>query len=261
MSYCCRAVCDIFIKCIIGYMYHAGNFTQKTDKSKFTAVERWCNLSTKRMKSLILILVVLVVVIAAALGIANKVSNRSIEFPYSLEGGKLVVNSLFQASVENPDCNNEIGENIASLEIINQSEKYCEEAEFSVKMKDGSEYTFKISDIPAGKSVWAFDLGNQPLALDGQCVKINCDASFDGKTEPLETVEYEVNDTVITIRNVSEQNIDNLSVYYHCLFDEAYYGGKSYCQSIKSLPAGQEIQLQTDECYMGVAEVVNIVKE
>lgn len=209
----------------------------------------------------IFIFVLLVVAVVVAIGIGSKMSQKTIEFPYELEGGKLVVNSLFQASIENPDCNNEIGENTASLEIVNQSDDYCDEAEISVKMQDGSQYTFKIFDVPAGKSVWAFDLGNQTLAQEGQCKKIDSTATFAEMPSVPDGIEYEVNDTVITIRNVSEQNINNLTVYYHCLFDEAYYGGKSYSQSIESLPAGQVIQLQTDECYMGTAEVVNIVKE
>lgn len=215
----------------------------------------------KRKKIFIFIFVLLVVAVVAAIGIGSKMSQKASEFPYELEGGKLVVNSLFQASIENPDCNNEIGENTASLEIVNQSEEYCEQAEISVKMQDGSQYAFKIFDVPAGKSVWAFETENQSLELDGACRKIECEAVFTEMPAEIEGVEHDENDTVITICNQSEQNIDNLSVYYHCLFDEAYYGGKSYCKNIKSLPAGQAVQLQTDECYMGTAEVVKIVKE
>ena len=242
-------------------MYDVGSFAYYSDKSKFTAEERRYIVEKKSKKRFIFILGFLIVAIIAAVGVGSKMSNRTIDFPYPLEGGKLVVNSLFQASIENPDCNNEIGENTASLEIVNQSDEYCDEAEISVKMQDGSQYTFKIFDVPAGKSVWAFDLGNQTLAQEGQCKKIDSTATFAEMPEVPEGIEYETNDTVITIRNQSEQNIENLSMYYHCLFDEAYYGGKSYCKNIKSLPAGQAVQLQTDECYMGTAEVVKIVKE
>lgn len=246
---------------IIGYMYDVGSFTYYSDKSKFSEEERRYIVEKKSKKRFIFILGLLIVAIIAAIGVGSKMSNRTIDFPYSLEGGKLVVNSLFQASVENPDCKNEIGENTASMEIINQSDEYCEEAEISVKMQDGSHFTFKIFDIPAGKSVWAFETGNQSLELDGACRKIECEAVFTEMPAEIEGIGHEENDTAITIRNQSEQNIDNLSVYYHCLFDETYYGGKSYCQTIKSLPADQAVQLQTDECYMGTAEVVKIVKE
>lgn len=215
----------------------------------------------KNKKSLIIVLVLLIVVVAIAIGIGKGFNNRAIDFPYSLKGGKLVVNSLFQASVANPDCNNEIGDNTAALEIVNESGKYCEEAEFSVKMEDGSQFAFKISDIPAGKTVWAFDLENQSVIQEGQCVKIDCKAKFTGETALLEDISYEVNDTVITVRNLTDHDLENVSVYYHCLFDEAYYGGTSYWQRIENLPANKTIQLQTDECYLGIAEVVNIVKE
>ena len=58
----------------------------------------------------------------------NKKKNQEVSFPYELEEGKIEILSLFQASVENPDCNNELGENTAALEIANKSEEYCQQA-------------------------------------------------------------------------------------------------------------------------------------
>lgn len=227
----------------------------------------------KNKKLFVVLFGVLLVLIVIAFGLGRKETTDSkgeskvpkeeetISFPYSLEKGKLIINSLFQASVQNPDCNDEIGEDIASLEIINKSEEYCEEAEINLEMQDGTKYKFKIFDIPAGKTLWAFELDNKSYTLDNACVKVKCKAVFDKESEISENIEYFVNDTAITIRNLTDVEMNKVSVYYHCLFEEAYYGGKSYCQTIESLPANGETSIEADECYMGAAEVVRIVEE
>ena len=66
-----------------------------------------------------------------------------ITFPYELADGKLKVASLFQYSGLNPDCNNEEGDDIAALEIVNQSDEFCRSAEIQVVMQDGTELLFK----------------------------------------------------------------------------------------------------------------------
>lgn len=188
----------------------------------------------------------------------QKKEKIEIEFPYELEEGKLLVNSLFQSSVENPDCGNEIGEDIASLEIINQSEEFCVTAEIYVTMQDGTELSFHATNIPAGKKVWAFALDNQTIDQESVCEKIESTAEF-GEASLLETqVEYKVEDTTITIQNITESEITDLSVYCHCLFDDAYFGGLTYCYPVESLPAGESVIIEADDCYMGTAEVVLI---
>lgn len=184
-----------------------------------------------------------------------------VEFPYELENGKLLVNSLFQASIENPDCDNEIGEDIASLEIENQSEEFCTAVNVQVTMQDGSELSFSATNIPAGKKVWVFSTDNQSIAQENICEKIECTAEFGENSMMEDQVQYSVEDTTITIQNITDSEITDLSVYCHCLFEEAYFGGVSYCYSVEKLPAGGSVTMDADDCYMGTAEVVLIKKE
>ena len=184
-----------------------------------------------------------------------------ISFPYEMENGKLIVNSLFQSSVENPDCNNEIEENIASLEIMNQSDEFCPSAEFQVFLQDGREIVFRARDIPPGKKIWAFAVDNQTIEQSDICEKIEGTVEFDQKSMMENQVMVCVEDTAITVQNLTENEIPGLTVWCHCLFEDTYYGGITYGYTMESLPAGGSVTIEADDCYMGTAEVVRISQE
>ena len=81
---------------------------------------------------------------------SKKVSEEKqtgIELPYELDDGRLVLNSIFQSSISNPDCNDENGENMASIEVINQSGKFLASADVGVTLEGGTTLNFKIEDL------------------------------------------------------------------------------------------------------------------
>lgn len=183
-----------------------------------------------------------------------------IEFPYETEDGKLVINSLFQSSIENPDCNNEMGEDIASMEITNQSDTFCASAEVVAIMPDGTEIPFSATNIPAGKTVWAFASDNAAIGQDAVFAEIRSTAVFQESSLMEEQLSVEVNDTVITIQNLTQNEITDLTVCCHCLFEEVYFGGLTYNYPVESIPAGESVTVEAVDCYMGTAEVVGIVR-
>lgn len=185
--------------------------------------------------------------------------NSQIEFPYELQDGKLIVNSLFQSSIDNPDCNNEMGEDIASLEITNQSDEFCASAEITITMSDGTEISFTATDIPAGKKIWVFASDNKRVDLNDSCEKIESSAKFKEVSMLEEQLSVSVDDTSITIQNLTENEITNLSVCCHCLFDDVYFGGLTYIYPLTVISAGGSVTIEADDCYMGVAEVVCII--
>lgn len=193
-------------------------------------------------------------------GSTEEQKESAIELPCELENGKLLVQSLFQSSVENPDAGNEIGEDIGSLEILNQSEEYCISAEIKVTVEDGTEIVFTATDIPAGKTAWVFAPDNQSISQDSVCQKIEGTAQF-GQTSLMEDqVMYSVEDTTITLQNLTENDLTDLSVYCHCLFEDVYFGGRTYCYPVELLPAGGTAVVEAADCFMGTAEVVAIRK-
>ena len=185
-----------------------------------------------------------------------------IKFPYELEDGKLTVNSLFQSSIDNPDCNNEYADDIATLEVKNTSDEFLKEAKITVMLNDKTKIPIVITNLPAGKSVWAFATDNTAVELNPVCVEIACDAAFEKEMPILDgTVSYEVNETKVTLHNLSSDNLTGLSVGCHCLFDNIYYGGLTYSYDVDKLSASDSTTLDADDCYLGSAEVVCITSK
>ena len=181
-------------------------------------------------------------------------------FPCELADGKLKVTSLFQYTGLNPDCNNEEGEDIAALEIENQSDEFCKSAEIQAVTRDGTELAFKVDSIPAGKKVWVFEKNNQSITQDDTCKSIEGDADFGEVSLMEDQVSFSVDDTVITISNLTDTEITDLAVDCHCLFEDSYFGGLTYRYPVGTLPAGGTVTVEADDCYMGTAEVVCISK-
>ncbi len=192
--------------------------------------------------------------------IENADIKKEIIFPYEIESGKLKILSLFQSSIENPDAYNELQENIASLEILNQSDEYCEHASVIVCLEDGTQLEFEISDIPPRRTVWAFDIHNVAIDSEYVCVDVSGEASFGKESYIEDEVSFHVEDTTITVQNKTDQELVDLLVKCHCLFDEAYFGGITYEYPISTIPAHGQVVIEADDCFMGIAEVVSIIK-
>lgn len=223
--------------------------------------------SNKILKWILSIVLILLVIIFVALVIKNKLDLNNAEtdesvitFPYELEDGKIKIVSIFQYSGFNPDCGNEEEENIASLEVVNQSDEFCEKINIKVVMQNGEELLFEATNIPAGKKVWVFDVNNQTIGQADACKKITGTAEF-GKASIMEDqVVCDVEDTTITVQNITENDLANVVVCCHCLFEDSYFGGTSYCYPVDSLLSGESTIIEADDCYMGTAEVVCIKK-
>ncbi len=180
--------------------------------------------------------------------------------PYELDGGSITVLSLFPSSVSNPDCGEEMGEELASLEVQNTSGRHLARAEIDILLMTGETLRFVIEDLPAGMSVWAFDTANQSMAADAVCAEITCTAEYEPET-PLssDVLEITAEGTMVTLRNRTEENLAGADVSFRCLFDAAlYYGGRTWTYATGPIPAGGSVTLDVYECYLGTAEAVRV---
>ena len=221
----------------------------------------------------VVVAVILIAVIAIAAAYIRKMEKSGSEkpdsaremgeritFPYELADGKLKAASLFQYSGLNPDCNNEEGEDIAALEIVNQSDEFCKSTEIEVVMQDGTELVFKAEDIPAGKKIWVFESDNQSVGQDDACEEIRETSEFGDVSLAEDQVAVSAQDTMITIENLTGEEITDLTVGCHCLFEDTYFGGAAYSYPTGRIPAGGQVTVDAADCYMGTAEVVWISK-
>lgn len=229
------------------------------------------NKNNKKQKLITIVLaVILILLIIWAVNVYRESSKeekvqesqQEITFPYELEDGKLEIESLFQFSGTNPDCEDKDGENIAALNIINRSEQYLSSAEIRINLADGTKLVFKVTDMPAGQSAMIFEKNNKSYDLSENCTSIEDTAEYEETTALMEDkLTIDVQDTTITLTNISDEDLTNLLLHCHCLFDEAYFGGLTYTYPVDSIPVGESVSLQADECYLGEAAVVRISQD
>ena len=186
-------------------------------------------------------------------------TDTGLEFPYLLDDDKIQIDSLFQYSGINLDAQNEECEDVASLQLKNNSDQYLEKAEISVELTDGTAFSFEVEDIPDGKSVMAFDTAN--TAYDGKTgvALIDATTTYSSDAGLKETdVKITSDDNGVQLENISGNALANLKIKYHCVMDDMYFGGISSETEVAGLAAGETTTVDTSESILGDAEVVSI---
>lgn len=180
-------------------------------------------------------------------------------FPAELEGGMLTVRSMFQFTGMNPDAAYEFGDNIAGIELTNDSNRHMTLAEVTAIMTDGSVLTFRAEDIPAGRTVMAFSLEHSSVEDVGCCEEVLGYAEFEGG-DPLLTdqVQCTVDGIGITVKNLTNETLTDLEVSCHGLLDSSFFGGTAYRYNVSTLPAGGSTVIYAEDCILGMAEVVRV---
>lgn len=195
-------------------------------------------------------------------GDSNDETTESIDavtFPLIIEEGKLEIESIIQYDGLNPDCGNQEGNDIAAITVRNVSDVYLKSAEISMTTNDGNILTFAITDLPAGKTVFAFSQENTSVIADAVYGDVICQASFDADANmSQDQVSVSVDGTVITLQNETNESLSNIVVYCHSTLGDQFFGGITYTYSIETLPANGSSEVDALDCILGLAEVVRI---
>lgn len=181
----------------------------------------------------------------------------ALEFPVSLADGKLQVESLFQFSGVNPDAGKQKVSDVASIVLKNITDKYLSRATVTAVLDDGSERVFIVNDIPAGASVMAFSIENQELRSTDVCISMFAEAVFEDATND-DLIKITVDGLTVTLENASAEDLNEMNVYYHDVFDNRYFGGVSYTCIIETLSAGESMTITAEESLLGAVEVVRV---
>lgn len=180
-------------------------------------------------------------------------------FPLELEDGMLVVQSLFQFSGMNPDFDNLFGEDIAGVQLVNDSDAHMTYAEVTAILADGTTLTFVAEDVPAGGTVMAFCLEHESVTDVRACEEVFGYAEFEtGDMLMEDLVKVTVTGAEITLKNVSGRDLTNLEVICHGLLDGSLFGGITYHYNVSTLPAGSSAVVHAVDCFLGMTEVVRI---
>lgn len=181
----------------------------------------------------------------------------TVALPLTVEDGKLEINSLFQFSGINPDCENQEGTDIASIVLKNVSDLYLAEAKIALTLLDGTQLNFVVTELPAGASAMAFSTENSVLPADAACLSAACEASFDPTAVMVsDQVTASVDGTQITLTNISGQELSQIVVYCRDTLGEDFFGGTTYSYIVTNLPAGESTVVEATDCILGMAEVV-----
>lgn len=190
----------------------------------------------------------------------NKEVN-GLTFPFQVDDSKLEIASVFSYSGMNPDCNDESAEKVGAIQLSNNSDNYLESADITVVLANDEELAFRVEDIPAGQTVMAFDIENQPYN-DETVMEIYADTQYAEESSLHEDrLSVTADENGITVTNQTEEQISGISVRYHCILDGAYWGGKCYQDTIEMLAPEDSVLLDAEECYFGEAAVVNIIMD
>lgn len=190
---------------------------------------------------------------------ADKKAATSLELPYQFDDGKLEMESVFSYAGPNPDNNGEEGDNIAAIQMKNCSDTYLASAQITVTAGDGTKLTYQVEDLPAGKTVTAFEIKNQELPDKLTIHKIDAKTEYsDDVSLHEDTLTITTEDMNIGLTNISQEAIQNMTVIYHDVMDDEYFGGKSYQKTVESLAAGASTTVNAEECYIGEAAVAGI---
>lgn len=231
------------------------------------------NKKSKKIITIILgiVLVVLIILLAVLAGHkrtlakqeaakkAKAKAEKGLELPYKFDDDRLEMESVFGYTGPNPDNAGKESDNIAAIQMKNCSDKYLASAEITVTVGDGTKLTYQVEDLPAGKTVTAFEIKNQELQ-DKQTVK-----KIDAKTKYSKDISLHEDALKITtegmnigLTNISKNAIQNMTVTCHDVMDDEYFGGKSYQKTVESLAAGESVTVIADESYIGEAAVAGV---
>lgn len=180
-----------------------------------------------------------------------------VSFPVILEEGKLEVESLFQFSGINPDADKQEATDVAAIVLKNVSEEYLKTAKIHIVLDNGTEHDFWIQDLPAGKAVTAFATENGVLPAETSCQSLDAEVVFaDVQNEA--GVEVSVDGMTITLENVSGEDLYGIDVYYRDVFNDKYFGGITYKNTIEKMAAGESVMFTAVDTTLGIIEVIRI---
>lgn len=192
-------------------------------------------------------------------GATEREKGSSASFRIELKSGVLLIENVFQYSGLNPDGNNREGEDIAAIQLHNESEYDLISANITAKTQSGSQFSFLVENIPPGKTVYAFDRDNNTYDMEDSFESVSADAQYSAVSSLVDSqVSVQTDGTSITIVNGSSETLENLTVVYHCASGEILFGGVSYKKIIDRLDAGQSVIIDASECYLGEAFVVSV---
>lgn len=157
------------------------------------------------------------------------------------------------------DGSDDIVSDVCAITVRNNGEATVQYAEIVMDV-GGENYEFKLSTLPAGRSVQLLELSRRtaPESTDDVTAELKNIVTF--APEPslcADVIQIDVQDTAITVTNISDSDINGqIYVYYKSAYGDLYLGGITYRTGISSLAAGQSTTLYASHYSTEYSEIM-----
>lgn len=146
------------------------------------------------------------------------------------------------------DGTDETVSDVCAVTVRNSAEKTVQYAHLTLTI-GAAAYEFDVTTLPPNAEIQLLELSRQPAPenADGYSADVTMYTAFD--SEPgmnADALEITTQDTAITIKNITDQDMGQIYVYYKVAYGELYLGGITYRVGVGSLAAGE-----STTCYAG----------
>lgn len=146
------------------------------------------------------------------------------------------------------DGTDETVSDVCAVTVRNSAEKTVQYAHLTLTI-GAAAYEFDVTTLPPNAEIQLLELSRQPApeSADGYSADVTMYTAFE--IEPgmnSDALEITTQDTAITIKNITDQDMGQIYVYYKVAYGELYLGGITYRVGVGSLAAGE-----STTCYAG----------
>lgn len=141
------------------------------------------------------------------------------------------------------DGSNDPCEGVCAVRLFNSSDIHYQYLSFSLQTADGS-YTFNASTVFAGATVTVLCEDRSAFTTD-RIIASRILSSVPFAELPsvhLESLKISYTDGFITVKNLTDQTLNDLYVYFKNSDDSGFIGGITYRAAFGELPAGGILQ-------------------
>lgn len=150
--------------------------------------------------------------------------------------------------------------NVAAAFFTNHSEQMLQIAEVEVKLDEGVTALFRITNVPAGKSVFAMAQDKVTCGGNAKAEYVS-DASRFFEEVSLEEEKFDTEGTEgrLTLKNKTEETLPCVYVYYKTqLNKDVYLGGITYRVPFEGIPGKTQIETDAGHYSPDTSEIVEV---
>lgn len=186
-----------------------------------------------------------------------------ISLPYNFNNKYMEIVSIGKYSGKFIEDGSDINkENVLAIIVKNTSEEVIDYGEINMKIKNKKDkLTFKLTNLKPGACALVMESsGSIGFNSDDKYVSLSAKSNMISELFTMESqIEVTSEDGKITIKNLSEENLNTVYVYYKTISPgDCYLGGITYRARFENMEAGQSVSTNTLHFYNSNSEILKV---